>query len=190
LLKFGGENVPDDEIWPRLEEKADEYLKLREDAARIVQAHPDLTSLLRRTRQFFDEGDFAGADEELIRGIAERRRARDRAAHDEADLLALQAGIRRLQFDYLRAVSLYEEAAKLVANLDKQKYWLLLIEQARTLSARGTDFTDNDALARAITIYRSALDQKAPIKLDRVSVMLALVRVHFDRSAECQHGIF
>jgi hypothetical protein len=74
LLKLGEAGVSEETIPQRLDAKAAELLKLREDIARLKQAPVELASLAQRAQALIDCGDLDGARNALAEGRTESRK--------------------------------------------------------------------------------------------------------------------
>jgi hypothetical protein len=77
LLKLGEAGVRDDDIAKRLDEKADELIKLREETAKLRQGPPELASFAQQAQALIDKGEFDGARAVLAAGRAAARDVRE-----------------------------------------------------------------------------------------------------------------
>jgi tetratricopeptide (TPR) repeat protein len=157
LLKMGEVGVPDEDIPKRLDEKADELIKLREESARLRRGPTRAASLAQEAEALANKGDFDGAHAILAAGRAELLKQREQSARDEVELLRLDAAYDHLQLAYRAAAAKYAEAAGLMAAVDGQKQWQLMFAQASELYSQGNELGDNTALADAINVYRDTL---------------------------------
>jgi tetratricopeptide (TPR) repeat protein len=157
LQRLGEAEVPREDIPARLSAKADELIALQEQLARIGDNRPEYAELRRRALARIDAGDFAGARQALASARDLARQARTDAARDEAELLADEARIDRLNLDYRAAAENFSRAAALMAGIDPYEQWKYLLRQADELYDQGNEFGDNPALTEAIETYRWAL---------------------------------
>jgi tetratricopeptide (TPR) repeat protein len=157
LIKLGEAGVRDENITNRLEEKADELIKLREEITKLRQGPPELTSYAQQAQALIDKGDFDGARAALAAGRTVARGLREQSSRYEAQFLAQDAKIDHLQLAYRSASTKYADAARLVESFDQQQQWEFLLAQAGELYDQGDEFGDNPALAESIAVYRSGL---------------------------------
>jgi tetratricopeptide (TPR) repeat protein len=157
LLKMGEAGVRDEDIAKRLEDKADELIKLREETARLRQGPAELASFARQAQALIDKGDLDGARTVLGAGRTAARVMREQSSRYEAQFLAQEARVDHLQLAYRSAAAKYADAARLVAPLDQQQQWQFVLAQASELVSLGSEFGDNAALADAIDVYNHAL---------------------------------
>ena len=157
LLKMGEAGVREEDIAKRLDDKADELLKLREEIARLRQGPAELASFAQQAQALIDKGDFDGARTALAAGRAAARTLREQSTLHEVEFLAQEAKVDHLQLAYWPAAGKYAEAASLIAALDQQKQWGFVLAQANELYSQGDEFGDNAALADAANIYRNGL---------------------------------
>jgi tetratricopeptide (TPR) repeat protein len=156
LEKLGEVGVRDDEIPTRLRVAADELLGLRAHLARLRNDRPELATIREEALASIDRGELDRARAVLDRGREAARALREEASRGEAELLADGAQIDRLQAAYPAAAAKYAEAAALVAPFDRYGEWRFLLFQANALFNQGEELGDNEALAKAIDIYRRA----------------------------------
>jgi tetratricopeptide (TPR) repeat protein len=156
LEKLGVAGVPDYEIPTRLDAAADELLGLRAHLARLRNDPPELAAVREEALALIDRGELDRARAVLNRGREAARALREEASRSEAELLANGAQIDHLQLAYCAAAAKYAEAADLVAPFDRYNVSRLLLRQADALFNQGDEFGDNEALIRAIDIYRRA----------------------------------
>jgi len=157
LIKLGEAGVADDNIAKRLDAKADELVKLREEIARLRQGPAELASFAQRAQTLIDEADFDGARATLTAAREAARKLRERSSHYEADFLGQEAKLDHLQLAYRNAAAKFAEAAGLVAAVDRQKQWEFVLGQANELYSQGDEFADNAALADSVALYGIAL---------------------------------
>jgi tetratricopeptide (TPR) repeat protein len=156
LQRLGEVDVPDDQISHRLAAKAEEYLALREQWAKLAFGHPDLAAVRNEALAQIDAGDLDGARALLVEALVQIRRARQDRLRDEASLLVDLAGIDRLELRYRAAADRYREAATLVESFDPATCSGFLVEGGGVLQEQGVEFGDNDALRSAINVFREA----------------------------------
>jgi hypothetical protein len=128
LIKLGEAGVGDQEIAKRLEEKADELIKLREETAKLRQGPPELASFAQQAQALIDKGEFDGARAALAAGRAAARGVREQSSGYEAQFLAQEAKADHLQLAYRNAAQKYAEAAALVAPFDRDTEWQYVAE--------------------------------------------------------------
>jgi predicted translin family RNA/ssDNA-binding protein len=142
---MGEAGVRDEEIPKRLDKKADELIKLREEIARLRRGPAELASLAEQAETLINKGDLDGARTALGEGRTAARSLREQSARYEADFLAQEARVDHLQLAYRSAAVKYGEAASLVAGVDQQKQWKFVLGQANELNNQGDEFGDNAA---------------------------------------------
>src|SRR5215471_13073660 len=157
LVKMGEAGVRDGDIPKRLDEKADELIKLRAEIARLRRGPAELASFAEQAETLISSGDFDDARAALAAGRAAARTLREQSSHYEADFLAQEAKVDHLQLAYKLAAAKYAEAAGLVAAVDRQKQWDFMLAQTGELYNQGDEFGDNAALAEAVDVYRGTL---------------------------------
>jgi tetratricopeptide (TPR) repeat protein len=157
LIKLGEAGVRDEDIAKRLDEKADELIKLREDIGKLRQGPPELASFAQQAEALIDQGGFDGARAVLAAGRAAARSVREQSSRYEAQFLAQEAKVDDLQLAYRNAAQKYAEAAALVAPFDRDGEWQYALGQASELSKLGDEFGNKQALEEAIGVYRRAL---------------------------------
>src|SRR6266446_7060204 len=157
LVKMGEVGVRDEDIRKRLNEKADELIKLREEIARLQRGPAELASFAEQAETLINKGDLDGARVVLAAGRTTARTLREQSSRYEADFLAQEAKVDHLQLAYRDAAIKYAEAASLIAALDRPKRWEFVWAQAYELQGQGAEFGDNAALAESIDVYREGL---------------------------------
>ena len=157
LLKIGEAGVRDEDIAKRLDEKADELVKLREEVARLRRGPAELASFAQQAQVLIDKGDFDGARAALAAGRAAARALREQSTLHEVEFLAQEAKVDHLQLAYRDAAGKYSEAASIIAAVDQRKQWEFVLAQANELSSQGDEFGDNAALTDAIDVYGNGL---------------------------------
>jgi hypothetical protein len=70
---------------------------------------------------------------------------------------AICPGVASVALHYREAAGDYRRAADAIATFDKHEQWRLEIERGQRLTAQGSEFGDNVALAEAINVYTQAL---------------------------------
>ena len=157
LVKLGEAGVRDEEIPKRLDEKADELIKLRAEIAKLRQGPAELAAYAQQAQSLIDKGYFDGARAALTSGQAAAHAMREQSSRYEAQFLAQDAGIDHLQLAYRPAAKKYGDAARLMENVDQRQQWQFLMAQAEELYNQGDEFGDNPALEESITVLRDAL---------------------------------
>jgi tetratricopeptide (TPR) repeat protein len=157
LVKLGEAGVRDEDITNRLEAKADELIKLREEITKLRQGPTELASYAQQAQALIDKGDLDGARAALVAGQAAARGVREQSSRYEAQFLAQEAKVDHLQLAYRSASTKYADAARLMQGLDQQKQWEFVLAQAGELYSQGEEFADNPALVESIAVCRSAI---------------------------------
>jgi tetratricopeptide (TPR) repeat protein len=157
LVKFGEAGVRDEDISERLDEKADELIRLREEIAKLRQGPAELASYAQQAQTLIEKGEFDGARSALASGKDAAHGMRERSSGYEAAFLAQDAKIDHLQLAYRSASTKYADAARLMETVDQRQQWEFLMAQARELYNQGNEFSNNPALVESIAIYRKCL---------------------------------
>jgi pimeloyl-ACP methyl ester carboxylesterase len=157
LVKLGEADVKEEDIPKRLDEKADELIKLRAKVDALQQGSPGLAAIAQEAQALVDKGELEGASRALAAHREVSRARQIDASREDAEILALEARVDDLQLAYRTAAAKYAEAAVLVAPFDSEQHWRFLLGQAGELFKQGHEFGDNAALAEAIDIYRQCL---------------------------------
>jgi hypothetical protein len=100
LRRLGEADVADSEIPDRLAEKADELLRLRADLARLRNDRPEFAAIRARASALIDKGEFDAARAALNEGCERARALREEASRTQAQFLADEARVDRLQLNY------------------------------------------------------------------------------------------
>jgi hypothetical protein len=100
LMKMGEAGVRDEDIAKRLDDKADELVKLREETALLRQGPAELASFAQQAQALIDKGDFDGARAALGAGRTAARVLREQSSRYEAQFLAQEARVDHLQLSY------------------------------------------------------------------------------------------
>ena len=186
LAKLGQIGAPLAEIPGRLNEAADELLRLRADLARLRNDRPEFAAIRARASAFLDKGEFDLARAELRKGREAARELRKEYALAEAGFLLDEARIEKLQLHYDDACAKLEEAATLNpddpwiaielgdlwtlrGSLDRAKQAYLAAEQAARRSGDPRDLSvslekigdvlvDQGNLPEALKSFRDGLD--------------------------------
>src|SRR5258708_7332987 len=157
LVKMGEAGFRDEDIPQRLNEKADELIKLREEIAGLRRGPAELASFAEQAETLINKGDLDGARIVLAAGRTAARSLREQSSRYEGDCLAQEAKVDHLQLAYREAATKYVEAASLIAALDRRKQWEFVLAQANEWRSQGDEFGDNAALAEAINVYHESL---------------------------------
>jgi len=153
LERMGERDVPAEEIASRLAAKAEEYLALRDQWARVADTHPDLAEVRRDAFALLEKGELDSA-RSLISTARERlKQARRTAAGEEATLLADEAQVDMLALRYRDAAAKYAEAGELVA-FDAGAVIKCKERRANALLMQGEEFGENAALLEALIPLR------------------------------------
>jgi len=158
LVKLGEAGVKDEDIPKRLDEKADELIKLRAENDQLRRGPPALAAIAEEVQALLDKGEFDDARLAHWRVAAKPRvRCGLTRADTEAAFLTQEARVDDLQLAYRAAAAKYAEAATLVVPFDTEQQWRFLLGQVGELTKQGDEFGDNAALAEAIGITRRCL---------------------------------
>ena len=141
LKRLGETEAAEAQIPDRLAEAADELLRLRADLARLSHDRPEFAAIRARASALIDKGDFDAARAMLNEGRERARALREEASRTEAQFLADEARVDRLQLNYDAACSEFAEAAR----LDPDNFWLW-IELGDLWVTRGSLAEANKAL--------------------------------------------
>ncbi len=120
LVKLGEAGVKDEDIPKRLDEKADELIKLRAKVDALQQGSPGLAAIAQEAQALIDKGDLDGASRALAARREASRTRRIDASREDAEILALEARVEDLQLAYRTAAEKYAEAAALIAPFDRR----------------------------------------------------------------------
>jgi hypothetical protein len=126
LAKLGEAGVSDDQIPARLDAAADELITLRTRLSRPTNDRPEFSAVRSQALSQIGLGEFDAARATLERGRAAARALREEISRSEAEFLADEARISRLEFDHPGAGRLYFEAAD-AASFDRGLRWRLLL---------------------------------------------------------------
>jgi tetratricopeptide (TPR) repeat protein len=162
LERLGETGVPASEIPARLATKVDELLRLRADLARLRHDRPEFAALRARASALIDRGEFDAAGAVLRSGRDAARalreeadRQREEASRTEAQFLADEARVERLQLNYAAACDAFAEAVR----LDPSECWVW-IELGDLWQLRGS-------LSEAAKAFRGALRAATDAGADR-----------------------
>jgi tetratricopeptide (TPR) repeat protein len=120
LKKLGETEVAEAEIPDRLAKAANELLRLRDDLTRLRNDRPEFAAIRARASAAIDRGELDAARAALNEGRERARASREEASQTEAQFLADEARVDRLQLNYNAACAKLTEAAR----LDPDNVWL------------------------------------------------------------------
>jgi tetratricopeptide (TPR) repeat protein len=120
LDKLGETRVPLEEIPARLAAAADELIRLRADLTRLRDDRPEFATLRARAAALIDKGEFDAARAVLREGREAARALRKELSRSEAEFLADEARVNKLQLDYDAALENFAEASR----LDPDNCWI------------------------------------------------------------------
>jgi hypothetical protein len=168
LDKLGEKGVADENIPKKLNDAADELIKLRTENDLLKKGPPQIAAIATEAQSLIDKGEFDAARAVLARGRQAWKESRQNSSRYEAQLLAQEAGIDHLQLAYRSAAAKYGEAASLVASFDIESRKKWLSAQASELYDQGDEFGDNSALVEAVEFYSQcvALTSRESAPLD------------------------
>jgi tetratricopeptide (TPR) repeat protein len=149
LKRLGEAEVAEAEIPDRLAEAADELIRLRADLTRLRNDRSEFAAIRARASALIDRGEFNAARAALNEGRRAARAEREEIARSEAEFLADEGRLDRLQLDYDSACAKFAEAAKL--DPDSVGTWIEL----------GEIWTTRGSLAEAAKAFYSARDAAA-----------------------------
>lgn len=150
LLRMGESEVPAEQIAARLAAKAEEYLALREQWARVADTQPDVTAVRQEAFARLEKGELDAARALIGAARTRLKEARLVAAREEATLLADEAQVDMLALRYRDAAAKYAEAGELVA-FEAGAVIRCIERRANALLMQGEEFGDNAALVEALT---------------------------------------
>lgn len=191
LVKLGEINVPDEQIPARLAAQADAYLLLKEQWRQDGASHSDLAAVRSRAQLLMDtQGDLNGAKALLENARKELNAKRQANLITDATLIGDEARIESLQFNYLKAAGLYDDAARLVLfNPEASLSWRM--KEAAAFLSQGDQFADSAALRFAVDRYRVLLDSVIQLLGAEAEAMVkgklcAALRILGDREGDAQ----
>jgi hypothetical protein len=126
LAKLGEAGISDDQIPARLEAAADELITLRGQLARLTNDRAEFSVIRGHALSQIDRGELDAARATLKRGREIARGLREDLSRSEAEFLADEARVFRLEFDRPEAGRLYLEAADTAAS-DLRLRWRFLL---------------------------------------------------------------
>jgi DNA-binding winged helix-turn-helix (wHTH) protein/tetratricopeptide (TPR) repeat protein len=166
LQRLGETTVISDpsEIERKLQQRADDYVALREELAKLSGDDPHVHQLRQEAQVALGDSDFAraraklqaAADIDAAAVDAMLDRARSRALSAAANL-EQSAHVARLTLRYPDAAIDLGRAAGLVGRFEQREAWRLTVARADALQAQGSEFGDNGALTESINGYTDAL---------------------------------
>jgi tetratricopeptide (TPR) repeat protein len=172
LLRIVGEqDVPPERLSETLNRVANDYKRLREQAAALNPDNPIAKALVEQTKSEIGAGHFGRARELLRQATQEQIAAgqqayqiqeQARAAGDAQMLGAVQstaaeADVAMTEQRYLEAAELFGQAANYVPSRHASERGGYLLRQADALCRQGNELGDNAALKSAIEVYGRAL---------------------------------
>jgi len=158
LLRMGESDVPAQEIAARLAAKAEEYLTLRDQWARVADTQPDVAAVRQEAFARLEKGELDAARALIGAARARLKEARLVASREEATLLADEAQVDLLALRYRDAANKYAEAGDLVA-FDAGAVTRCLERRANALLMQGEEFGENAALVEALDPLRALADR-------------------------------
>ena len=167
----GEENLPSERLGEELLRVADDYRRLKAQAAALNPANPDAQGLVAQAQAEIDAGRFEQARELLhqatniqVEAAQKARALREQAqfAEDEQMLGAARSTSAEGEVEltvrrYVQAAKLFSQAASYVPDShadERVEYWF---RQARTLERQGDERGDNVSLRDSIRIYYQIL---------------------------------
>ena len=159
LKRLGETEVAETEIPERLAKAADELLRLRADLARFSNDRPEFAAIRARASAAIDKGDLNAARAALTEGRERARALREEANRTEAEFLAQEARVDRLQLNYEAACAKFAEAAHL--DPDNFRIWRELgdlwmtrgsLAEAKTAFFRARDAAPQAKEGRALAV--------------------------------------
>ena len=133
LLRLGEKQVPAEELPARLAAAADELIRLREELTRFRSDRPGLATFRTRALALINQGEFDAARAVLQQGRIAARALREEFSRTEAEFLADEARVEKLQLNYDTACENFAEATR----LDPGNCWIWIDLGAGYASARG-----------------------------------------------------
>jgi tetratricopeptide (TPR) repeat protein len=157
LVRLGEKGFHDFEIPARLEAAADQLIEMRAQLTRLRNSSPEISSVRQETIALIDRGDLEGARAALDRGRSIARGLREQANRNEAELLADEARIYRLEMSHQLAAKSYGEAAAIIGSSNPLAQAGYLANQATELHEHGRLVGDNKAIADAVALLDRAI---------------------------------
>lgn len=159
LTKLGQAGVPKEEIVAHLDVAAGELIDLRARLSHLQNERPELAKARENALVLVDRGELDEARASLCMSREATRKLRKSLTRDEAELLADEARIDRLQLDHRSAAEKFHRAAVLVAQIDADAEMRFLTEHATSLKDRGKQIGDRNSVLNAVAVYRKCLDR-------------------------------
>jgi tetratricopeptide (TPR) repeat protein len=183
LLRTVGEdpNVPEDKLAEALSKAGDNYKKALAQVAALKPDNTTAKALVEQAKPEIEAGHFDRAHDLLhqatetqIAAAQEARKLKEQAQTAEdaqmlgaADSTAAEGDVALTERRFTEAAELFGRAAGYVPESDPNDQGEFLVRQADALSRQGDERGDNDALRRAISLYKAALSKfprsKAPL---------------------------
>ena len=149
--------------------RAERYRQLLVEGDRRTNLPAHLEALRMRAKERIEAGFIDEADAilktlamQLRQWRSEQQQMLDQAMRDEATVVAERARISEAQLRYEEAAALYGDAASTVPTADIELKWRYTLCRADAVGRLGEEFGDNDALRRAIALYRDEVLPLAP----------------------------
>jgi class 3 adenylate cyclase/tetratricopeptide (TPR) repeat protein len=166
LARLGETTNSDDpsEVQHRLEQKAAEYVALRQQVLVLSGDDPQVKALRNEAEVALGKADFAVARAKLQQAadvdrvasltLADQAKTRSLAA---AGSLEESARVAALTLHYRDAADDLGKSVQLAVQFDRHETWRLMTSQAAMLQLEGDEFGDNGALGDSIDLYQQAL---------------------------------
>lgn len=135
--------------------RADEINALYKRLTLLAQEDDPITAgLLQSARSAIDAGEPDQADGLLEQARQSARTSRENAQRREAEVIATEAQVKSLRFDYLGAAATYADAADALPPDARRDRWRYAISQAQALETRSRLFDEPQPLEQALHILR------------------------------------
>lgn len=166
LQRFGADSIAagPDRIEELLNQKADEYLALRDQLAQLSAEDPRARALQKEAEAAFERSDFDGARKKLHAAAAiDRAALAELATRAQARALAAEKSLERsadvanVALQYREAASDFSEASELIAPYDRHLAWVMAFRKSQALERQGEELGDEPALKEAAAAYRASL---------------------------------
>ena len=197
LDKLGEKGVADENIPKKLNDAADELIKLRTKNDLLKKGPPQIAAIATEAQSLIDKGEFDAARAVLARGWQAWKESGQNSSRYEAQLLAQEAGIDHLQLAYrsaaykygeygegergteelTEAVAAYREALKESTRERVPLGWAMTqMDLGNALGMLGERESGTGTLTEAVAAYREALKEytreRVPLDWARTQVNL------------------
>jgi tetratricopeptide (TPR) repeat protein len=162
LSILGEQQVPPEELAPKLAEIAERYKTLTAQMSIVSADEPEVAQRKAEALRALERGDLRRTDALLaeIESIQSLTLRKLESAVAETQARRAEIALSRLR--YREAADLFAQAATLVPTDDPKQRLKFQNLEADALFQQGNELGDNDALAKAIERYRALLRLQSP----------------------------